>query len=425
MALRTPPSWLQNGSHPAENDRLTTQALYSSTGTIGASSLAITAQASPDMTVNAATGWCSVLSSTANGGVYVAYNDAVTVLTVTAADPSLPRIDRIVVTVSDAYYSGATNTVAFQVLAGTPNASPTAPATPSDSISLATIAVAASATTVAAANITDTRTSATSSSFLPLTGGTVTGSMTFSGATTVSGAFAISGATTLTNTVSSTSTITASSLIASAGTASVAPLKLTSGTNLTTPQAGAFEYDGSLAYFTPEATSAKRGLLGADYWYSNSGVVSLGTGATPQSMFGVGITLPVGRYEMRLVAVVTASVATAHNHSFGFSGTAATSNITTRLVSVSSQGQSVAPEQTSFSSTVGTYTTLFSANSTATTTNIVVSGVVAVSTAGTLIPTIQFSTAVAGSNTVATGSSVIFRRIGASATGNVSIGAWA
>jgi hypothetical protein len=142
-------------------------------------------------------------------------------------------------------------------------------------------------------------------------------------------------------------------------------------------------------------------------------------------MFGVGITLPVGRYEMRLVAVVTASVATAHNHSFGFSGTAATSNITTRLVSVSSQGQSVAPEQTSFSSTVGTYTTLFSANSTATTTNIVVSGVVAVSTAGTLIPTIQFSTAVAGSNTVATGSSVIFRRIGASATGNVSIGAWA
>jgi hypothetical protein len=42
MTLRTPPSWLQNGSHPAENDRLTTQALWATTGIINSSSLAVT-----------------------------------------------------------------------------------------------------------------------------------------------------------------------------------------------------------------------------------------------------------------------------------------------------------------------------------------------------------------------------------------------
>jgi hypothetical protein len=44
------------------------------------------------------------------------------------------------------------------VVAGTPAGSPSAPATPANSISLATIAVAAGATTIVTANITDTRT---------------------------------------------------------------------------------------------------------------------------------------------------------------------------------------------------------------------------------------------------------------------------
>jgi hypothetical protein len=73
----------------------------------------------------------------------------------------LPRIDRIVVTVQDSFYGGtANNQVLFQALTGTPNASPVAPAVPNNSISLATIAVAANQTTVVDGNITDTRTTA-------------------------------------------------------------------------------------------------------------------------------------------------------------------------------------------------------------------------------------------------------------------------
>jgi hypothetical protein len=176
MALRTPPSWLQQGSHPAENDRLTMQAIFNTTGIIGASSMAISAQGSPNMTVNAAAGWAAIVGTTqSNMGVYVAYNDAPTVLTITTANPTNPRIDRIVATVNDAYYTGATNNVTFTVIAGTPAGSPSAPAIPANSISLATVAVAAAATSITAGNITDTRVATTStlvdtSTFVSLTG---------------------------------------------------------------------------------------------------------------------------------------------------------------------------------------------------------------------------------------------------------------
>jgi hypothetical protein len=42
-----------------------------------------------------------------------------------------------------------------------------------------------------------------------------------------------------------------------AGTATVAPIELTSGTNLTTPSAGAIEYDGAVQYFTNDTTSGR------------------------------------------------------------------------------------------------------------------------------------------------------------------------
>ena len=162
MALRTPPSWLQNGSHPAENDRLSVQALYATTGIIGSTSLAVTASSPAAMSVRVAIGWAAIVGTTqSNMGVYTIYNDAQDTLTITASDPTNPRIDRIVATVRDAYYTGAFNDVIFQVVAGTPAGSPSAPATPANSISLATVAVGAAVTQINSGNITDTRTEVT------------------------------------------------------------------------------------------------------------------------------------------------------------------------------------------------------------------------------------------------------------------------
>jgi hypothetical protein len=158
MTLRTPPSWLQNGSHPAENDRLTTQALWATTGIIKDTSLAVTQNSPAGLSVLVASGWAAIVGTTqANMGTYVGFNDATVTLSVNTADPTNPRIDLVCMTVQDAYYTGSLNNVILQVVAGTPAGSPVAPALPANSISLARVAVGAGATALTNANITDTR----------------------------------------------------------------------------------------------------------------------------------------------------------------------------------------------------------------------------------------------------------------------------
>jgi hypothetical protein len=159
MTLRTPPSWLQNGSHPAENDRLTTQALWATTGIIKSNSLAVTPNSPVGMSVIIASGWAAIVGTTqANMGTYVAYNDAATVVAITTANPTNPRIDLVCATVQDAYYTGSQNNVVFQVVVGTPAGSPVAPALPANSIALAEVDVAAGALSITSGDITDLRT---------------------------------------------------------------------------------------------------------------------------------------------------------------------------------------------------------------------------------------------------------------------------
>lgn len=162
MTVHTPPSWLQNGSHPAENDRLTTQALWATTGIIAPSSLAVTANSPAGMSVRVAAGWAAIVGTIQpNMGTYVAYNDATVTLTIATANPSNPRIDLVCMTVNDSYYTGALDNVVLQVITGTPAASPVAPTLPANSISLATVAVAAGAVTITSGNITDQRVTVT------------------------------------------------------------------------------------------------------------------------------------------------------------------------------------------------------------------------------------------------------------------------
>jgi hypothetical protein len=156
MALRTPPSWLQNGSHPAENDRLTTQAIWKTSGIVNATDLQITQNGGGNMSVNVSSGWAAIVGTTqTNMGTYMAYNDASTNLLISTANPSNPRIDLICVTISDAFYTGTLNQVAFQVVAGTPAASPAVPATPANSLAIGQVLVGAGVSSIITANITN------------------------------------------------------------------------------------------------------------------------------------------------------------------------------------------------------------------------------------------------------------------------------
>lgn len=237
MALRTPPSWLQNGSHPAENDRLTAQAIFATTGIVTSGSMAVTANSPVGMSVLVASGWAAIVGTTqVNMGTYMAYNDASDTLTITTANPTNPRIDRVVVTVNDAYYTGSTNNVVLQVLAGTPAGSPTAPATPANSISLATIAVAAGALSIGSGNITDTRVLTTTN--LPtgditavtagsgLSGGGSSGGVTLSIDTAVTAD--LSTAQTLTNKTISAASNTLTGVVSETGTQTLTNKTLTS-----------------------------------------------------------------------------------------------------------------------------------------------------------------------------------------------------
>ena len=97
--------------------------------------------------------------------------------------------------------------------------------------------------------------------------------------------------------------ITRALLAAGTATASTAPLKMTSGTNLTAAEAGAVEYDGTTLTFTP-STNYGRAAIPATVYTSGVGtsLTPTATGeATAQALFpaaGDTITLPIGTYHI-------------------------------------------------------------------------------------------------------------------------------
>lgn len=167
MTVRTPPSWLQAGSHPAEDDRLLLDNLLSQPGvlTLGTGAFAanedlgVAQHSTPNMSVDVASGAAAIAGSlSAVQGTYHAFNDALLNVLISASDPTNPRIDLIVFKVQDAAYTGATNSASIVAVTGTAAGSPVAPAAPANCIVLAQIAVGAGVTTIVNANITDKRT---------------------------------------------------------------------------------------------------------------------------------------------------------------------------------------------------------------------------------------------------------------------------
>lgn len=94
-------------------------------------------------------------SASANAGAYAVCSDSIVTLTCSTADPVNARIDLVCATVTD--LGSSSSTAAVQIVTGTPAASPAVPATPSNSIALCQVTVAASATTLSSGNLADVR----------------------------------------------------------------------------------------------------------------------------------------------------------------------------------------------------------------------------------------------------------------------------
>lgn len=163
----TQPLYGQGGSYTAQQDRLFIKAtavtqgvrkLTAASGGVMTGDLAVTTSGTTNGSVFVAAGEVIVASSTASQGHYFANNDGSTLVgSFTANSSGNPRIDLVTVLITD---TGATPVVSFAIVAGTPAATPSAPATPSNSLALAQVTIPNGftvSTTVAAGNIVDVR----------------------------------------------------------------------------------------------------------------------------------------------------------------------------------------------------------------------------------------------------------------------------
>lgn len=160
MALISTPVTIQSGGEVAEYfRRLFYTQMNGRPGVLGSGDLAVTQNGTPNMSVNVADGRCFVLGSeSSTQGLYFCDNRSTTNLAIGASHATLGRYDIVVVRVRDAAYSGATNSAALEVVAGTAAASPAVPTTPDNCFVIARVLVNAAATTITNAVIDDTRT---------------------------------------------------------------------------------------------------------------------------------------------------------------------------------------------------------------------------------------------------------------------------
>lgn len=166
MAISAVPFALQNAAHPANLFRQAVSSLVPNAGGVSQpGDLAVTQTGTPSMAVVVGIGraWVPGTNTANPGGFnynsqgqYFAFNDANVTLSLANSDPTNPRIDLVCLTINDSFYSGSTNNAVLQVITGTPAASPVAPTAPANSLSLATVSVAANATSVTNSNISQT-----------------------------------------------------------------------------------------------------------------------------------------------------------------------------------------------------------------------------------------------------------------------------
>lgn len=177
MTVVNPPGWLQNAgaTHTAAQMRTYVGGLLipGSTGTTVANGgvnpslgnrLQVTQTGSPSMAILVRSGvaWVPGTESGTQGS-YGVMNDADVTLSIATAHATLPRIDIVVFKVEDSQYSGSNNQASLAVVTGTPAGSPSAPSAPVNSITLAQVAVAAAASSITNANISDRRSMLTAS----------------------------------------------------------------------------------------------------------------------------------------------------------------------------------------------------------------------------------------------------------------------
>lgn len=159
MSVINPPLFLQQGSHSAKQFRRMVEAVSGSTGGVLSEGELLVSEraAGADMSVDVAEGRAFVVGSESVGqGVYFVESRGVESLAVSAADGALGRVDLVVARVQDSEESGVLDVWSLEVVTGTPDASPVAPASPANALVLAEVSVGAGVSSIVDADVSVT-----------------------------------------------------------------------------------------------------------------------------------------------------------------------------------------------------------------------------------------------------------------------------
>ena len=206
-----------------------------------------------------------------------------------------------------------------------------------------------------------------------------------------------------------------------AGTTTDAPMKLQSGTNLTTATAGATEYDGKVIYDTPAGTN--RGVRPSVQMITQSAGYTLTSQTALQKMFNGStngqVTLASATtYRFRVRASITGMSATSGDFKMGFGGTATIGSINYTTSAIKANYTNPGTAQIVMGNAVAAQS-LVSA-STSGQGLIVGEGQVRVTTTGTFIP--QIGLGVAAAATIETNSFFEIWPVGSDTV--ATVGAW-
>jgi hypothetical protein len=222
---------------------------------------------------------------------------------------------------------------------------------------------------------------------------------------------------------------TTAGVVAPAGTTTLAPILLTSGTNLTSATAGAIEYDGKVVYGTPIGT--QRGIVPTQQYYRLDSALAGSNVTTAQSIFGVGVTLSASTvYEFELVTLLTKTAGTtSHTVGFGFGGTATLNNIIYYTIgnpsSVSSASAGMSGAGSYGIVQTAANTSFLSAQTSASLwLPLIIKGTVSINANGTFIPQYTLSAAPGGAYSTAAGSYIRINPLSASGAAT-NVGTWA
>ena len=214
----------------------------------------------------------------------------------------------------------------------------------------------------------------------------------------------------------------------SVGTATVPALSFTSGLNMTTAGAGAFEYDGTAFYATPGASN--RGVLDTTHFMVLAVDYIGGDSSAAQKVFNLGtgsagaITLPASTsYFMEAIYYITRSVGSnSHNLSTLFALGAALTSITYTADTTSTTGNTLGAVSRIYA-TAATAVAVTGASVSATENiTVVIRGIVRTNTSATFTPQVKYDSAPGGAPTFLAGSFIRLTPIGSSAV--TFVGNW-